>query len=465
MKEDSVLETKYLSQPRGPNTGWAIRMPTPKDLIGIVSPKTGKPYGKTIHEGLGTRNVADARKLRDIRLGEIRAEEAKVQAEKAGDVELALKNAEALRRVRHPVAKLAIREGIERYATEKIKPAAGFDKAKLWRDVARDEKIPLSLIHEKYLADEGKRLSRSSVNNLKTALKHFYAFAGEQISLQEVDRRFVGNFVMDYLPSLQTPQAPNGLGPASIRKKISLLSQLWKWSRKRGYLPYEAPNPWDEQGPSAGDVRTQAVKRRPFEPDETQRLLQAEPKGTALGDFIRLALSTGARLEEIAAMDVTAVEKDGFSFRVIGGKTVNAARYVPLVGVAQEVMQRRLKKHRGAGPLFSELSVRQSTGKRGAALSQKFTRLRRKVLGEETDGQLVEHSFRHTWRTAARRAGVDELTIKELGGWDKGDGAEHIYDHGLEKERYQEAQRKIVSWLVDQGYFGDEVVRPGEGQG
>jgi hypothetical protein len=81
MKKDSVLETKYLSQPRGGGKGWALRMPTPSLLIGTISHKTGKPYGKTIHEGLGTRNVADARKLRDIRLGEIRAEEAKVKAE------------------------------------------------------------------------------------------------------------------------------------------------------------------------------------------------------------------------------------------------------------------------------------------------------------------------------------------------------------------------------------------------
>jgi hypothetical protein len=71
------------------------------------------------------------------------------------------------------------------------------------------------VIHDKYLDDEGKRLSRSSVNNLKSALKHFNAFAGEEITLEEVDRRLVGDFVTDYPPSCKTAQAPDGLGPAS----------------------------------------------------------------------------------------------------------------------------------------------------------------------------------------------------------------------------------------------------------
>jgi integrase len=235
-----------------------------------------------------------------------------------------------------------------------------------------------------------------------------------------------------------------------------MLKQLWHWAMNRGYLPMEPMTPWDRQGPSKKQIKKSANKRRPFKPDETAELLKAGPVGSALGDVMRIALSTGARLEEIAGVDIPDIDRDGGGYWIREGKTDNAARYVPLISVAQDVIQRRLETSDMSGPLFSELKIRSSTGKRGSILSQKFTRLRRKVLGEETDGQLVEHSFRHTWRTAARRAAIDELTIKELGGWDKGDGAEHIYDHGLEKERYQEAQQKIVAWLVDQGYFDVE---------
>ena len=64
--EDDVLETKYLSQPRGAHTGWMLRMPTPKDLIGLENAKTGRAYGKKIHEGLGTKDLKLARKRRSF---------------------------------------------------------------------------------------------------------------------------------------------------------------------------------------------------------------------------------------------------------------------------------------------------------------------------------------------------------------------------------------------------------------
>jgi hypothetical protein len=44
-------------------------------LIGRDNPRTCKPYGKTSHEGPNTRDVREAAKLRDIHLGQIRAEE------------------------------------------------------------------------------------------------------------------------------------------------------------------------------------------------------------------------------------------------------------------------------------------------------------------------------------------------------------------------------------------------------
>jgi integrase len=129
---------------------------------------------------------------------------------------------------------------------------------------------------------------------------------------------------------------------------------------------------------------------------------------------------------------------------------------VPLVGAAHEVIKARLAKH-GKGPLFPELPVRKSTGRRGGALSQAFTRLRRDVLGEDTDGELALHGFRHTWRTAASRAGVDLRTTHDLGGWTRGNATDSGYDHGLELEHYIEEQKSVAAWLVSKGYFGKEA--------
>jgi hypothetical protein len=62
----------YLIQPRGPGTGWVFRMVTPPEVIGKPNPFTGKPCGKEVKKGLGTRHPVEARKRRDIALGEIR---------------------------------------------------------------------------------------------------------------------------------------------------------------------------------------------------------------------------------------------------------------------------------------------------------------------------------------------------------------------------------------------------------
>ena len=122
--------------------------------------------------------------------------------------------------------------------------------------------------------------------------------------------------------------------------------------------------------------------------------------------------------------------------------------------MAHDVVKARLAKVNGQGPLFPNRKVKKSTGKRGGSLSPRFTDLRRKELGAHTDGELAEHCFRHTWRTAARRAGVDLRTAQELGGWSRGSDTDLPYDHRLEFQQYAKVQRKVARWLKEQGYLG-----------
>lgn len=95
-------------------------------------------------------------------------------------------------------------------------------------------------------------------------------------------RHNVAEFVTEFLPNRKGPKAPVGQGPATIRKKVSQLTQVWRWAQQRGILPYSKETPWDEQAPSAKEVEASAKKRRPFKPAETQKLFAAAPEGTAL---------------------------------------------------------------------------------------------------------------------------------------------------------------------------------------
>jgi len=95
-----------------------------------------------------------------------------------------------------------------------------------------------------------------------------------------------------------------------------------------------------------------------------------------------------------------------------------------------------------------------TAGKRGGSLSQEFTRVRRKVLGEAADRTLDLHALRLTWATVARHVGVDERTWLEMGGWTQGKGAHLTYDHGLELKRYLRDQEKVARCFKDKGYLG-----------
>ena len=469
-----MISTDFLFQPRGAGTAYLFRMRTPAILVGKKNPRTGRPYGREIKESLGgTRSLREALKQRDILLGAIRQQEARVGDQAEGSTARALAYAESLRgqeadevahefEIERPdgtvefvqeTTREFILEDVQR-ESEKVRRKSGDAQAKRWARIATGKGFPLSEAKEKYLKDDGKNKATSTKAEVKKSVEQLIQFAGEGVTLQDISAREAGRFVTEFLPMQTSDQAPNGPGPGTIKKKVTVLNTIWKWAMKRGYIVREPLTPWHEQGPSAAEVNEAAQPRRLFTPEETIKLLEASAPGDGLGDLIRVALLTVARLEEIAALDAAQVEQGGTGYTVVKGKTNAAARYIPLVDVAREVIKERLKKAGEDGPLFPEFPVRQSTGRRGGTASSRFTTLRRKILGRETDGDLVEHSFRHTWRTAARRAGVDFRTTNEMGGWSLGRDSDLTYDHKREREQYQRDQKKIARWLRSKGYLG-----------
>src|ERR1700755_2075290 len=77
-------------------------MPTPPALVGQPNPRTGSPYGPEIRESLGrVRHLPEARRRRDLRLGEVRAEEQRLTGTSGGSLGEALTLAAELRKVEH----------------------------------------------------------------------------------------------------------------------------------------------------------------------------------------------------------------------------------------------------------------------------------------------------------------------------------------------------------------------------
>ena len=168
MADTDMLDTTFLFQPRGQGTGWCFRMITPTILLGRPNPRTGRPYGREIREGLDTRDLKQARKLRDLHLGKIRLEEVQALAEISGSMEQALQVASDLKKVDDPHEREAYQEAIEREA-ERIEKQAGIKKASRWYKTALGISTPLTDLLDQYKEDAGKTMSLSTVNNFSTA--------------------------------------------------------------------------------------------------------------------------------------------------------------------------------------------------------------------------------------------------------------------------------------------------------
>ncbi|WP_417209989.1 tyrosine-type recombinase/integrase [Antarctobacter sp.] len=455
-----ALDMDYLKQPRGPGTGWVFYMVTPPELIGKPNPLTGKLCRKTLIKGLGTRHPVEARKRRDIALGEIR----KAVAELSDEGRFSLSSAEEWREV---IANDDSEEqGIELVLSDQLEKAAerGVPEAQLrsFNRVALGKGYPITTALDRYIEERSpgnrrnfKPLALTTVGNLKTAVGHLRSFLEDHQNIacmEDVTPNSARAFRDEYLPELKSPRSPLGMSHKTVSKNITLLTQFWAWAVERRITMARYKNPWIFQKSVPRASRSDKPKRSDFTPHEFSKLLQAVPSGTHKGDLIRLAIVTGCRADELATITLDHTEGDGSGFYLTHGKTSNALRYVPVPADARALLQRRVTLNDPSGRIFPEWPIRGSSGK-AAAVSQWFTRFRRKVLGPETDHRLSLHSTRHTWRTVARRARVNEADINDLGGWSGPRSSSSAYDHGILKEQLEEAQQTIWEELKRSDYL------------
>ena len=133
---------------------------------------------------------------------------------------------------------------------------------------------------------------------------------------------------------------------------------------------------------------------------------------TTLHDLVRLALVTGARLDELCSLKAADAEKrkDGWWIKISEGKTQAAVREVPIHDSAAHVL--KCRRDTPDGFLFPGLAPGGPDGKRSWNVSKAFGRYCTK-LGL-TDKALVFHSLRQTFTEALEAAAIPETTTKLL---------------------------------------------------
>ncbi|WP_171616935.1 hypothetical protein [Ruegeria sp. HKCCD6428] len=201
---------RYLTKPRG--KGYTLRMVTPEILVGTENPWTGKPFGREIKLGLNTRTHAEAVRLRDIRLGQVRQLGADALAEagrrSAGRIiDLSPESAAEWRKMREEAEDPDAVDFILTDELERAERAGQGVKAKRFADMVFEGALPLGEAMEMYLTERSEGnpygydpLATTTAQNLRSSVRHLRNFLGESATLQDVTLAKADKFRSEYLP-------------------------------------------------------------------------------------------------------------------------------------------------------------------------------------------------------------------------------------------------------------------------
>lgn len=287
----------------------------------------------------------------------------------------------------------------------------------------------------------------------KATIGQFLAWAGETITIEEINRKKSGAYASHLLQT--------GKARRTRKRHASSLSMLWRWLIARGFAE---ENVW--RGLELGKKQAPAPRRQLNDSDILSLLrgTYSTPRyAQILKDLLRLALLTGARLEELCALRAVDVTKkdDGYWLEIVAGKTDAAQRLIPLHEIGAPIVQRRLEDKDEY--LFKGLEPGGPDEKRSWYVSKAYARFRKQEdVGVSGKGQDF-HALRNTFIAMMEGAGVAESTVKLLVGH-----ARSSITFGL----YSKGERVDLRGAINKIEYGPEVTkeletttpRPGEDQ-
>ena len=280
---------------------WFVRVQIPKHLWDAASGK--REYVKTL-------KTADLNEANRIKHAHIAAFKQKIEAlEKSGKQSDTLddlyEKALALRGAmeRHKGEVLWTEpDGTPFYVTdefldhigdeaEALLATRGPKTADTFFKIAKGEGTLLSPQVDTWLLEQGDRITEQTKAQHRTVLRTFVAWAGAGVLIEDVTRRYAGEFVSHLLSST------SGLTRKTAQRYVSSLSSLWIWLEGRGLAQ---GNPWIGHGIGKKSKRGEATNRSQWSDAALVKLLSGkytQRYTQILHDLIRLALVTGAREE------------------------------------------------------------------------------------------------------------------------------------------------------------------------
>lgn len=317
--------------------------------------------------------------------------------------------------------------------------------------IAKGEGTPLRSHVDIWQTEEAATVTGQTIAQHGAVLNAFLAWAGKEVLIEDVTRRQAGEYVSHLL-------APtSGLRRTTAHRYVSTLASLWTWLEARGLAP---SNPWRGHGVGKKSKRGEGAKRGQWTDAALVKVLSGHytPRyNDTLHDLVRLALVTGARLNELCSLKLSDAHKhqDGWWISIREGKTEAAVRDIPVHDSAAHVLVRRCTGSRGF--VFEGLFPGGPDKKRAWNVSKAFGDYTRKLdLGEERQ---VFHSLRNSFMEAMEAAEVPESTTKLIVGHARQSMTYGHYSKGLRvklrksinKLRYAPAVMRLIREVTPEG--------------
>ncbi|HHL3995639.1 TPA: site-specific integrase [Klebsiella pneumoniae] len=265
-------------------------------------------------------------------------------------------------------------------------------------------------MRDQYILQFSEKRKLTTLSKTNKAVEVFLEHLKKRdVQLRDINR----TTVTGWLDKLKTEKAPQ-----TIQNYISALAQIWELARNR-YHDAPQDNPWRGHGLES---KSSKVSYEVFEPGELAKVFAALGDDEEMQNVTLIGMYSGMRLNEICSLRAANIrEIDGvLCFEVTEGKTRSAARIIPVHSlITPLVLSLREKPYNGF--LFYRASmIDRADGKRSTWHSQRFTRAKRKALGEEGTERKVFHSLRHQVAQQLDRNQVPEDRIALLLGHERG---------------------------------------------
>jgi integrase len=314
------------------------------------------------------------------------------------------------------------------------------------RATAADRARQLSVAHliEEYAARElrgRKKTAKAIEHRLRRALTPKLQAAAEDLRRGDV---------RELLDSI----ADQGFEREAEKRRQSIRT-MYRWAISRDLLEIDPTTGLKAYGHGR-------LRDRVLSDDEIHQLwewLAAENCPAAHTDVLRFQLLTGARCSEVGGMMAEEVDPEDWLWVLPAARSKNArARATPLVGIAKEIVERRLP---GKGPVFpAEDGGPLSSSHVGQILIHRRERL--------PIAHFTTHDLRRTFATSLDRMGIGLDLIAAILGHERANSrdTQTLVRHHLRTDKLERKRSALEAWdqrlreIVASGHKPDPKVVP-----